>query len=236
MGFLYLLFAVAIFIVSLSILTSVLTIWFRNKALRIISFILTVLAFTVYLFLLFTIGSADKIFGISAEKLFFLPVAIPMYLQCYFSMQSTSNIFAKKILFSAACLIIVRLLSMTISAAADVLYENSLDEFAQVLWKVNSYVFYPLLFTGISYVFLMLFHPHLKVFKELVLSSLVVLVVISICDELLTMLLIYAKFRDFFVYDWYTYLLILVISVFQIGAGCLLGSYIFKNKHDSFSV
>ncbi|RZJ20944.1 MAG: hypothetical protein EON51_13425 [Acinetobacter sp.] len=236
MGFLFALFAVAIFIVIFAILTSALTIWFRNKAMRIISLIFTIAAFIVYLILVFTIGSADKIFGISAEKLLFFPVAIPMYLQCYFTMQSASSIFAKKILFSAACLIIVRLLNMAIGAAADVLYENSLDEFAQLLWKVNSYVFYPLLFTGISYVFAMLFHPHLKVFKQLVLSSLVVLVVISICDELLTMSLIYAKFRDFFVHDWYTYLLIFVISVFQIGVGCLLGSYIFKNKHDSFSV
>lgn len=236
MGFYFVLFAVAILIVFFAILISVLTIWFSNKAMRIISFIFTVLAFIVYLILLFTIGNTNEIFGISTDKLLFFPIAIPLYLQCYFAMKSASKIFTKKLFFSLTCLIIVRVFSILIGAVADVLYKNSLEEFAQALWKVNSYVFFPLLFTGISYVFATLFHRNLKVLKELVVHSLVALAVISLCDELLTMLLMYTKFRDFFVYDLYSYALILVILLFQIVVGSLLGSYIFKNKYDNFSV
>ena len=235
MGFIYLLLAISTLTVFFAILTSILTIWFRNKAMRIISFILTVLAFIVYITLLVTLGNADEIFGISTDKLSFLPIAIPLYLQCYFAMQSATKIRSKKMFFSLACLIIVRLLSNTIGAAADVLYKNSLEEIAQALWKVNSYVFFPLLFAGISYVFAKLFHPNLKVFKGLVLKALVVIAVIAVADELLTMLLIFIKYKEFFVYDIYTYPLILLISLYQIGVGCLLGSYLFKNNHNNLS-
>jgi len=235
MGFLYLILAVSILIVFFAILTSILTIWFRNKAMRIISCILTILAFIVYVILLFTIGNADEIFGISADKLLLLSIAIPLYLQCYFAMQSASETFTRKLFFSAASLVIVRLLSMIIGAAADVLYKNSLDEIAQALWKVNSYVFFPLLFAGISYLFAKLFHPNLKVFQELVIKTLIVLAVIAVADELLTMLVIFTKYREFFVYDLYSYPLIILISLFQIVVGSLLGLYLYRNKHDNIS-
>lgn len=236
MGFYFVLFAAAICIVFFAILISILTIWFRNKAMRIISFISTVLAFIIYLILFFTIGNADEIFDISTDRLLFLSVAIPLYLQCYFAMQNALKIFTKKLFFGLACLIIVRVFDVIIGAVADVLYKSSLEEFAQVLWKVNSYVFFPLLFTAISYLFVKTFHPDLKVFKALVIQTLIFSAVISIADELLTILMIYTKYRDFFIYDFYTYLLIFVISLFQIVVGSLLGSYLFKNKHDNFSV
>lgn len=236
MGFLYVILVVSILTIFFSILTSILTIWFRNKAMRIISCILTFLGFIVYVILLFTTGNADEIFGISIDKLLLLSIAIPLYLQCYFAMQSASKIFTRKLFFCAACLVIVRLLSMIIGAAADVLYKNSLDEIAQALWKVNSYIFFPLLFAGMSFVFAKLFHPNFKVFKELFIKTLIVLAVISVADELLTILVIFTKYREFFVYDLYTYPLIIVISLFQIVVGSLLGLYLYKNKHDNISV
>jgi hypothetical protein len=236
MGFLYVVFAIAILIVFFAVLTSILTIWFRNKAMRIISLFFTVLAFIIYLILLFKIGHADEFFGISIDKLLYLPIAIPLYLQCYFAMQSATKIFAKKLFFGLACLVMVRLLGIFISAAADLLFKNSLEEFAQALWKVNSYIFFPLLFAGISYVFATLFHPNLKVFKELFTKTIIVLAAISLVDELLNILVIYTKYRTFIVYDWYTYPLILVISVFQIVVGCSLGLYLFKKKQDNFTV
>lgn len=236
MGLLYLILAVAIFVVFFANLTSILTIWFRNKAMRIVSLIFTVLAFIVYLILLFTLGYGDEIFGISTDKLLFVSIVTPLYLQCYFAIQSAPKILHKKVYFSLACLIIVRLLSMIIGAAADVLYKNSLDEIALALWKVNSYVFFPLLFAGVSYVFAKIFHPDLKVFKELIIKTLIVLAVISVADELLTTLVMYTKFKEFIVYDLYTYPLIVVISLFQIVVGSLLGLYLYKNKHDNISV
>lgn len=236
MGFLFALFAVAIFIVFFALLFSVLTIWFRNKAMRIISFIFTLLGFIVYLVLLFTIGSADEVFGISADKLLFFPIATPLYLQCYFAMQSATKIFSKKLFFSLACLIMVRLLGIFISAAADLLFKNSLEEFAQALWKVNSYVLFPLLFAGISYLFATLFYPNLKVSKELFKKTIIFLALISIADELLTMFVICTKYKNFIVYDLYTYPLIVVVSLFQIGVGCIMGLYFFNRKHDNFSV
>ncbi|RZL18503.1 MAG: hypothetical protein EOO96_27175 [Pedobacter sp.] len=236
MGFIYVLLAAAVLFVFFAILTSILTIWFRNKAMRIISLVFTVFAFIVYIILVVNLDGADEIFGISADKLFFFPVAIPLYLQSYFAMQSATKTFARKLFFSLASLIIVRLLSVIIGTAADVLYKNSLDEIALALWKVNSYVFFPLLFAGISYVFAKIFHPDLKVFKELVIKTLIVLAVISVADELLTMLVMYTKFKEFIVYDLYTYPLIVVISLFQIVVGSLLGLYLYKNKHDNISV
>ena len=230
MGFLYLILVVSVLTVFFAILTSILTIWFRNKAMRILSCILTFLGFIVYVILLFTIGNTDEIFGISIDKLLLLSIAIPLYLQCYFAMQSASKIFTRKLFFSLACLIVVRLLSVIIGTAADVLYKNSLDEIALALWKVNSYVFFPLLFAGVSYVFAKIFHPDLKVFKELVIKTLIVLAVISVADELLTMLVMYTKFKEFIVYDLYTYPLILVITLYQIIVGALLGLYLYKNK------
>lgn len=235
MGLFYLLFGVGIFLIILAILISILTIWFRNKAMRIISLIFTILAFIVYLISFFTIGDADEIYGISFGRLLYLPIAIPLYLQCYFAMQSATKIFSKKLFFSLACLIMLRLLGIFISAAADVLFKNSLEEFAQALWKVNSYVFFPLLFAGISYLFATLFHPNLKILKDLFTKTIVVLAVISVADELLTMLVIFTKYKEFFIYDLYTYPLILIISLFQIVVGCLLGLYLFNRKHDNFS-
>jgi len=236
MGFIYVILAAAILLVFFSILTSILTIWFRNKAMRIISIIFTVLAFVLYLILLFMLGSADEIFGISLDKLMFLVIAVPLYLQCFFALQNASKIFSRKLFFSLASLIIVRLLSIIIGIAADVLYKNLLDELAQVIWKVNTYVFFPLLFAGISYVFAKLFYPNLTSFKELVTKTLIVLAVISLTDELLNILIIYLKYKDFVVYDIYTYPLILVISIFQIVVGSLLGLYLYRNKHDNISV
>lgn len=235
MGFFYVIFALAIVIVFFAILISILTIWFRNKAMRIISSIFTVLAFIVYLILLFTIGSSDEIFGISIDKLMFLPIAIPLYLQCFFAMQNNSKIFAKKLFFGLACLILLRTFGIFIGAGADVLYKNSLDEFAHIIWKVNSYVFSPLLFAGISYVFATLFHPNLKVLKALFTKTLIVLVAILLADELLYILIIYTKYKTFIVYDWYTYPLILVVSLLQVVVGGLMGLYLFMRKQDIFS-
>jgi len=235
MGLLYIIIGLSIFLIVFAFAFSLLTIWFRNTAMRIISMIFTVLAFTVYLISMFTIGGADEIFGIPLDKLLFLSIAIPLYLQCYFAMKSASKILVKKLFFGLVCLIIVRLLGLVISSAADVLYKNSLDEFAQVLWKVNSYVFFPILFAGISYVFARLFYPHIKVFKELFTKTLIVLAVIALIDELLNILVIYIKYKNFFAYDWYTYLIILGVSLLQIVVGCLLGLYFFSNKHDKIS-
>jgi len=100
---------------------------------------------------------------------------------------------------------------------------------------VNPYVFFPLLFAGISYLFAKLFHPNLKVFQELVIKTLIVLAVIAVADELLTMLVIFTKYREFFVYDLYSYPLIILISLFQIVVGSLLGLYLYRNKHDNIS-
>lgn len=236
LGFFYLLFAVAIFAVIFAVSTSILTIWFRNKAMRVVSLIFTILAFIVYLVLLFTIGNADEFFGISIDKLFFLTIAFPLYLQCYFAMQSALNIFLKKLFFSLACIIILRVISILITAVANALLRNSLEEFGQLIFKVNTYVFSPLLFAGMSYVFAKLFHPNLKSFKELVKKTLIVLAIISLCDEFLNMLVIYIKYKNFFVYDAYTYPLILLISLLQITVGCLMGLYLFRNKHANFSV
>ncbi|RZK56505.1 MAG: hypothetical protein EOO87_05285 [Pedobacter sp.] len=236
LGFYYVLFAVAIFAVVFAVSLSILTIWFRNKAMRIISLIFTILAFIVYLVLLFTIGNADEFFGISIDKLFFLTIAFPLYLQCYFAMQNALKIFSKKLFFSLACIIILRVLGILISAVANALFRNSLEEFGQLIFKVNTYVFSPLLFAGISYVFTKQFHPNLTSFKELVKKALIVLAVISFCDEFLNMLVIYIKYKDFFIYDIYTYLLILLISLSQITVGCLMGLYLFRNKHANFSV
>lgn len=236
MGFLYIILAISVLTVFFSILTSILTIWFRNKAMRIISCILTVLSFVVYVILLFTIGNADEMFGISTDKLFYLSIATPLYLQCYFAMQSASKILTKKLFFSLASLIVIRLLSIIIGATADVLYKNSFDEIAQALWKVNSYIFFPLLFAAISYVFAKLFHPNLEVFKELVIKTLLVLAVIAVADELLTMLVIFTKYREFFVYDLYTYPLIIAISLYQIIVGALLGIYLYRQKYQQSKI
>jgi hypothetical protein len=236
MGLFYLLFGVGIFLIIVAILLSALTIWFRNKAMRIISLIFTVLAFVIYVISLFTLGEGDEIYGISIGRLLYLPIAVPLYLQCYFAMQSASKIFAKKIFFGLACLIMIRVLGIFVSAAADALYKNSLEEFAQVLWKVNSYVFFPLILAGISYIFATIFHPNLKIFKELFTKTIIVLAVISLGDELLNVLVIYAKYRTFLIYDGYTYPLILVVSLFQIVAGCLLGISLFNKKQDNISV
>ena len=236
MGVLYLIIGLSIFLIVFAVVFSVLTIWFRNTAMRVISLIFTALAFTIYLISIFAIGQSDEIFGISIDKLLFLPIAIPLYLQCYFAMKSASKIFAKKVFFGLACLIIVRLLGVVIGAATDVLYRNSLEEFGQALWKVNSYVLFPLLFAGVSYVFATLFHPNLKVLKELFTKTLIISAAIAVMDELLNILVIYFKYKNFIVYDGYTYSIILLVSSLQIVVGCLLGSYIFKNKHDNFSV
>ena len=128
------------------------------------------------------------------------------------------------------------LLGIFISAAADLLFKNSLEEFAQALWKVNSYVLFPLLFAGISYLFATLFYPNLKVSKELFKKTIIFLALISIADELLTMFVICTKYKNFIVYDLYTYPLIVVVSLFQIGVGCIMGLYFFNRKHDNFSV
>lgn len=236
MGLFYLLFGVGIFLILTGILISVLTIWFRNKAMRIISLIFTVLAFVVYLISFFNLGEGDEIYGISIGRLLYLPIAIPLYLQCYFAMQSASKIFAKKIFFGLACLIMLRVLGIFISAAADALYTNSLEDFAQVLWKVNSYVLFPLILAGISYVFATIFHPNLKISKELFTKTVIVVAAISLGDELLNILVIYTKYRTFLIYDWYTYPLMVVVSLFQIVVGCLLGLYLFNKKQDNFSV
>ncbi|MDQ8003995.1 MAG: hypothetical protein REI64_04280 [Pedobacter sp.] len=236
MGFLYVLVWLAILSIVFALVFSILTIWFRNTAMRIISFVLTLLAFSVYLISVFTIGGSDEIFGISLDKLLFLPIAIPLYLQCYFAMKSASTIVAKKIFFGLASLVVVRLLGIAVVAATDMLYKNSLDEISQVIWKVNSYVLFPLLFAGISYVFAKLFYPYLSVFKELFTKTLIILAAITIIDELLNLLVIYTKYKNFIVYDGYTYLIILAVSVVQIVAGCILGLYIFRNKPDKISV
>lgn len=236
MGLFYLLFGVGIFLIIVAILLSVLTIWFRNKAMRIISLIFTVLAFVIYVISFFNLGEGDEIYGISIGRVLYLPIAVPLYLQCYFAMQSASKTSTKKIFFGLACLIMIRVLGIFVSAAADALYKNSLEEFAQVLWKVNSYVFFPLILAGISYVFATLFHPNLKVFKELFTKTIIVLATISLIDELLNVLVIYAKYRTFLLYYGYTYPLILVVSLFQIVAGCLLGIYLLNKKQDNISV
>ncbi|WP_343534181.1 hypothetical protein [Pedobacter sp.] len=235
MGFLYVIIGLAIFSIIFALVFSILTIWFRNTAMRIISFILTLLAFAIYLISVFTIGSADEIFGISADKLLFLPIAIPLYLQCYFAMKSASTTIAKKIFFGLACLVVIRLLGVVVGAANDVLYKNSLEEIAQAVWKVNSYVLFPLFFAGISYLFAKLFHPHISIFKELFAKTLIILAAITLIDEFLNILVIYTKYKNFIVYDGYTYLIIFVVSVIQIIVGCLLGLYIFRNKRDNFS-
>ena len=236
MGFLYVLVGLAILSVVFAFIFSILTIWFRNTAMRIISFILTLIAFAIYLISAFTIGSADELLGISADKLLFLPTAVPLFLQCYFAMESARTIVAKKIFFGLACLVLVRLLGVFVGAANDMLYRNSLNEIAQVLGKVNSYVLFPLLFAGISYVFAKLFYPHLSVFKQLFSKTLLFLAAITLIDELLNLLMVYTKYKNFILYDSYVYLIIIAVSLTQMVVGCFIGLYIFRNKHDNFSV
>ncbi|RZL49460.1 MAG: hypothetical protein EOO93_24050, partial [Pedobacter sp.] len=226
MGLYYILFGLGIFFIVFAIVISVLTIWFRNTAMRIISFIFTLLAFVVYVISIFTIGHADELYGISADRLLYLTIAVPLYLQCYIAMQSASNIVAKKLFFSLASLITLRLLGSTMNTITDLSFRNSLDEFGQLTAKINSYVLFPLFFVGISYFFAKIFHPNLKVFKDLFAKTIVVLIVISICDELLTMLVFYFKYRTFFLYDMYSYLIILAVSLFQVLIGSLIGLYV----------
>ena len=236
MGFLYVLVGLAIISIVFAFVFSILTIWFRNTAMRIISFIFTLLALIVYLISAFSIGSADEMFGISADKLLFLPTAVPLFLQGYFAMESASTRVAKKIFFGFSCLVLMRLLGVVIGAAIDLLYRNSFNEIALALGKVNSYIFFPLLFAGISYIFAKLFHPQLGVFKKLFSKILLFLAAITILDELLNLLMVYMRFKNFIVYDGYTYLIIIAVSLLQMVIGCALGLYIFRNKHDNFSV
>ena len=236
MGVLYIVIGLGILLIVFALVFSVLTIWFRNTAMRIISLIFTVLAFTVYLISIFAIGHSDEVLGISMDKLLFLPVAVALYLQSNFAMKSATKIFTRKVFFGLSCLIIVRLLGIAVSVATDVLYRNSLDDIAQAIWKTNSYVLFPLLFAGISYVFAAIFHPNLKVFKELFTKTFIILAAIALIDELLNILMIYAKYKNLIVYDGYTYSIILVVSLLQIVVGCVLGLYVFKNKYDKISV
>ena len=97
MGFIYLLLAISTLTVFFAILTSILTIWFRNKAMRIISFILSILAFIVYIILLVTLGNADEIFGISTDKLSFLPIAIPLFAMLFCHAKCYQNTLKKNV-------------------------------------------------------------------------------------------------------------------------------------------
>lgn len=236
MGLYYILFGLGIFLIVFAIVISVLTIWFRNTAMRIISLIFTLLAFVVYIISVFTIGQADEIYGISIDRLLYLPIAVPLYLQCYFAMQKASNAMAKKLFFSLASLTTLRLFGSITSAIIDVLFKNSLDEFAQLAAKINSYLLFPLLFAGISYLFAKTFHPNLKSFKHLFAKTIVVLLAISLCDELLNILVFYFKYHSLFFYDIYSYAIILAVSLFQVLVGCLIGLYIYRNKHDKISL
>ena len=236
MGLLYVIVWLGILLIIFAVVFSLLTIWFRNNAMRIISLFLTILALIVYLISIFTVGGSDDIYGISIDKLLFLSIAIPLYLQCYFIIKSASKTVTKKIFFGLASLVVLRLLGVILSAVTDIFFRNSLEEIGQALWKVNSYVLFPLLFAGISYVFAKLFHSASDTFKDLFTKALIMLAAIALIDELLNILLIYTRYKNFIVYDWYTYLIILLVSSFQILVGCVLGVYLFKNKNDKISV